>query len=145
MPAPIVFRDGRYNGRTAREWLPDVVAALVAEADPLKIVLFGSVAAGTEARDSDLDLLVVLPHVEDKIEAMLQLRRAVAHVPVPLDIIPTDPDDLALHKDDPGSLLGPAMRLGRVVHERAACAGGPRQPLVALCHRGSRDRTASRR
>lgn len=120
MAAPIVFEDGRYNGRTAREWLPDVVAALVAAADPLKIVLFGSVASGTETHDSDLDLLVVLPHVGDKVEAMLRLRRAAAHLPVPLDIIPTDPDDIAQHSDDPGSLLGPALRLGRVVHERAA-------------------------
>ena len=91
MAPPVVFRDGRYNGRTAREWLPDVVAALVKAADPLKIVLFGSFAAGTEGRDSDLDLLVVLPHVKDKFETMLELRRAAVHVPVPLDIIPTRP------------------------------------------------------
>lgn len=120
MAPPVVFRDGRYNGRTAREWLPDVVAALVIAADPLKIVLFGSVASGTEGRDSDLDLLVVLPHVKDKFETMLELRRAAVDVPVPLDIIPTDPDEIALRGDEVGNVLRPALRHGRVLYERSA-------------------------
>lgn len=120
MAAPVVFRDGLYNGRSVREWLPDLVAALVEAADPLKIVLFGSVAAGTEGHDSDLDLLVVLPHVGDKLETLLELRRATAHVPVPLDIIPTDPDEFARRGDEVGNVLRPALRHGQVLHERSA-------------------------
>ncbi|HSH59558.1 MAG TPA: nucleotidyltransferase domain-containing protein [Acidimicrobiales bacterium] len=34
------------------------------ECDPLQVILFGSVARGDDGPDSDLDLLVVLPKVE---------------------------------------------------------------------------------
>ena len=56
----VVFHDGRYNGRTLREWLPELVEAIRETFDPIQIILFGSVAAGREHRDSDIDLLVVL-------------------------------------------------------------------------------------
>lgn len=41
-----VYADGRWNGRTLREWLPDVIADLVRVAQPVKLILFGSVARG---------------------------------------------------------------------------------------------------
>ncbi|MGH9113403.1 MAG: nucleotidyltransferase domain-containing protein, partial [Acidimicrobiales bacterium] len=55
-------RDGRalYNGRPLRDWVPDIVEAIVARFDPVKVILFGSVADGTDGPDSDLDFLVVL-------------------------------------------------------------------------------------
>lgn len=120
MTAPVVFRDGRYNGRTAREWLPDVVSALVEAADPLKIVLFGSFTDGSEGPDSDLDLLVVLPRVEDKIETMLWLRQVTAHIPVPLDLLPTDLDEIDRRGEEIGNVLRPALQQGRILYERPA-------------------------
>ncbi|MGE5483345.1 MAG: nucleotidyltransferase domain-containing protein [Bacteroidota bacterium] len=58
-----VFANGRYDGRTLVEWVPDIVSRLVQRFDPEKIILFGSVARGETGRDSDVDLLVVLPEV----------------------------------------------------------------------------------
>ncbi len=92
MTASVVFRDCRYNGRTLWEGLPD---------------------------ESDVDLLIVLPQVEDKLESMLALRKATAHIPVPLDILPTDPDEVARGGEEVGSVLRLALRHGRVLHERA--------------------------
>ena len=43
-----------------RSWADDLVETLVAEFDPARIILFGSVAAGTDGPDSDIDLLVDL-------------------------------------------------------------------------------------
>lgn len=57
MTAPVEFENGRYNGRTLPEWLPDIVDRVVAEFDPVKIILFGSLARGDEDRGSDIDLL----------------------------------------------------------------------------------------
>lgn len=37
---PVVYADGRYNGRTLCEWLPDVVEAIVQRLDPLQIIVF---------------------------------------------------------------------------------------------------------
>lgn len=117
---PVVFADGRYNGRTLREWLPEVVQAIVEELDPLQIILFGSLARGDEHRDSDVDLIVVLPEVTDKHAAAVAVRRATASLPVPLDVVAVDPDELRRRRDEIGSVLRPALREGRVLHDRAA-------------------------
>lgn len=119
MSQAIVFDDGRYNGRTLREWLPEVVERIVQRFDPVRIVLFGSLADGTEDRDSDIDLLVVLDEVDDKRTSMLDLQRATSDFPAPLDLIPTDPLEIARRGDLVGSILRPALRHGRVLYERS--------------------------
>lgn len=116
----VVYSDGRYNGRTLREWLPDVVEAIVRDLDPLQIIVFGSLARGEERDDSDIDLIVVLPEVTDKHAAAVALRRAAASLPVPLDVIAVDPEGLRRRRDEIGSVLRPALREGQVVHDRAA-------------------------
>lgn len=116
----VAFDNGRYNGRTLREWLPELVDAIRDAFDPLQIILFGSVAAGREHRDSDIDLLIVLPTVENKHKVMVALLDATAAVPVPVDLIPTDPDEIARRGDQIGSVLRPALREGTVLFERAA-------------------------
>ncbi len=113
--------DGKivYDGRTLAEWVPDVVADLVGECDPLRIILFGSVARGDDGPDSDLDLLVVLPKVEqsERHELMGRLRGAVKAV-IPIDVIVTDPAEIERRRDVIGSMLYWPMRTGRVMHER---------------------------
>ncbi|MGH8907307.1 MAG: nucleotidyltransferase domain-containing protein [Egibacteraceae bacterium] len=111
----------RYNGRTLAEWVPVAVADLVAAADPLRIVLFGSVARGDDGPDSDLDLLVVLPTIDhtQRHRLMADLRVAIT-VPAPIDVFVTDPEEIERRKDLIGSFLYWPTREGRVVYERAA-------------------------
>ena len=108
----------RYSGHTLAEWVPNVVADLVAKADPLQVLLFGSVARGTDGPDSDIDLLVVLPQVERnrRHELTVKLARAIS-APVPVDLLVTDPAEIAERGDLPG-ILRVALREGRVVYER---------------------------
>jgi uncharacterized protein len=108
----------RYSGRTLAQWEPDVVADLVATADPLQVLLFGSVARGADGPDSDIDLLVVLPQVEGnrRHELTVKLARAIT-APVPVDLLVTDPAEIAERGDLPG-ILRVALREGRVVYER---------------------------
>lgn len=115
---PTTFRHGLYNGRPLAEWVPEVVQRLIAEFDPLKIILFGSVADGTEGPDSDIDLVVVVPRVGDKHRLAVAMRIAVADLPIPNDLIPTDPEEIRRRGDSLGSVLRAALRDGRVVYER---------------------------
>lgn len=111
----------RYDGRSLSEWVPHVVAQLLAASEPLKIVLFGSVARGDDGLDSDLDLLVVLPAVEParRPQLMADLRAAIS-ARVPVDVFVTDPEELERRKDVIGSLVYWPVREGVVVYERAA-------------------------
>lgn len=86
----------------------------------MEIILFGSVARGDDGPDSDIDLLVVLASVakSDKHERMTELRNAIA-APVPVDVLVTDPAELAARGDLPG-LLRIARREGQVRYARPA-------------------------
>ena len=112
-----VYENGRYNGRTLREWLPEVVAPIVERFAPLKVVVFGSLARRDEGPDSDIDLLVVLPRVEDKRRSVVAMRRSI-EAPVPVDIVVTDPEEIARRGHLVGAVIEPALREGRVVYER---------------------------
>lgn len=111
----------RYDGRTLAEWVPDIVADLVAECDPLQIILYGSVARGDDGPDSDVDILVVLPRVDrgERHELMGRLRGAIKAV-VPIDVIVTDPDEIERRRDVIGSMLYWPVREGKVLRERPA-------------------------
>lgn len=108
----------RYSGRTLGQWVPDVVADVIATADPLQLLLFGSVARDTDGPDSDIDLLVVLPRVgqDRRHELTVKLARAIT-APVPVDLLVTDPAEIGDRGDLPG-ILRVALREGRVVYER---------------------------
>lgn len=111
----------RSDGRCLADWVPQVVADLVAACDPLQIIVFGSVARGDEGPDSDLDVLVVLPEADRarRHELMGDLRVAI-RAPVPVDVFVTDRREIERRKDVIGSFLYWPLREGRVVYERAA-------------------------
>ncbi|MGH8884552.1 MAG: nucleotidyltransferase domain-containing protein [Egibacteraceae bacterium] len=116
-----VFTDGRWRGRTLREWLPDIVDEIVEAHHPLRIILFGSLARGEERRESDIDLVVVFDEAprEEKTQLMSAIYRTVGGK-VPVDVIVTDPGEIARRGHLPGSILYPALREGVVVYDRAA-------------------------
>jgi len=72
---------------TNEQYLPIITARIVERFHPLKVILFGSMARGDARPDSDLDLLVVLPHVENKHSAMVEIFRALSDIPAPVDVL----------------------------------------------------------
>lgn len=110
-----------YQGRTLDEWLPEVVGRIVEQFDPLRVILFGSLARGEMNYDSDIDLLVVFEEVEwkNKREFTVEIRRAIAGIPVPVDVIVTDTDEIRRRGHLVGPILRPALEEGKIVHERS--------------------------
>ena len=45
--------------------------------------------------DSDIDLLVVLPQVDHKRNTAVAMLRLLRDVPIPVDVVPTDPEEIA--------------------------------------------------
>lgn len=99
----------------------DVQAALdriVPVADPLRVVVFGSVARGEAVAGSDLDLLVVMPDGTDRRAATVDLLVSLADLGVPKDVIVTTPAHAALHRDSGWHVVAAALRDGRTVYAR---------------------------
>ena len=111
----------RWNGRTLREWVPEVVEDIVSIVDPVRIILFGSVLRDETGADSDLDLLVVLDELAsgDRARLMGEIRFAIG-APMAIDVFVTDVEECERRRDVVGSLHYWPLREGEMVYERAA-------------------------
>ena len=98
--------------------LPDAIERIVRGFDPLRIILFGSWARGEARADSDLDLLVVLPQIENKRRTTIEILRSLNSLPMSKDVLVTTPDEIAVRGSTLGLALRPALREGKVVYER---------------------------
>jgi uncharacterized protein len=101
-------------------YLSEIIGRLVRRFDPLQIILFGSWARGDATRDSDVDVLVVLPEAAftEKRNLMVAGLDAVNGVPMPVDVVVTDTDEIKRRGNLVGTVLRPALREGVVVYER---------------------------
>jgi len=98
------------------EKLQAAIRILAEAARPARIVLFGSYARGDAREDSDLDLLVIEPQVEDRAREMVRLRRLLRPLRVPADILVYSSEEVAHWGNQPGSVLYWALREGKLVH-----------------------------
>ena len=107
--------------------LEEAVERIVAGFDPLKIVLFGSLARGEYRPESDVDLLVVIPdsggsvsdkHDSSNHEVTVEILRALKDLPFPKDVVVTTPEEIDRRGNLVGTVLRPALREGKVLYER---------------------------
>lgn len=99
--------------------LPEAIDRIVRRFDPLRIILFGSWARGDARPDSDIDLLVVLPEVENKRQTTIQIGNELSDLPTSKDIIVTTPEEIRKRGNLVGDVLRPALLEGKVIYERA--------------------------
>lgn len=84
---------------------------------PERIILFGSYAQGRATRDSDVDILVVMPtHLHPADEAV-RIRQATKH-PFPLDLLVRPPEMLKKRTRLGDPFLLDVIQKGRILYER---------------------------
>ena len=98
-------------------YLAEAVDRIVQKFHPIRIILFGSWARGSAREDSDLDLLVVLPKVEHKRKAAIEVLRALNGLPITKDVIVTTPKEIKERGQVIGNILRPALEEGKVIYE----------------------------
>jgi uncharacterized protein len=102
-----------------RKMISEMVNRIVEHFDPEKIILFGSHARGEAGKDSDVDLLVVMPVTGSKRKKMVEIGVALHDIPLAKDIIVTTPEDFEWRKEIVGTIERPAAREGEVLYARA--------------------------
>lgn len=101
---------------------PEKVAAAVERlaecARPSRIIVFGSAATGNLHRDSDLDLLVIMPHeVPNWRDESVRLRRHVRDIFMAMDILVISEAEAAAAIGNRYGVLGEALRTGKLAYE----------------------------
>ena len=94
------------------------VQRIVSRFAPQRIVLFGSRARGETGRDSDIDLLVVVPETADKHRVAVAIRRELRDLPASKDIVVATPAEIERRRDISGTVLHEALQTGTVVYEQ---------------------------
>jgi predicted nucleotidyltransferase len=96
--------------------LIDEAARRIAEAAPgARVILFGSHARGEAGPDSDIDLLVIEPRVEDRFAEVVRLQRVLAPLRVPADVVVVSEAHVEDWRDVQNTMLHDALREGRVL------------------------------
>ena len=101
---------------TYSEAINYLVQRIVEEAEPLRIVIFGSAARGEMEEHSDVDLLVVMPEGTHRRHTAQLLYRKIRGVGVPFDIVVATPNDLEKHKDNIGLIYRKILQEGKEVY-----------------------------
>lgn len=99
--------------------LKHAVAMLREMTNPKRIILFGSHARGEADAGSDVDLMVVTPHVEDRLAETVRLSRALRPLRMPLDLVVVSESTFRDRSGAPGTVYFEAATEGRVVYEAA--------------------------
>jgi len=105
--------------RIERKKIRRMVSRIVKQFRPERVILFGSHARGEGGRDSDVDLLVVMPVQGSKREKRIEIGVALSDFGVPLDIILATPEELQARSQIPGTIERPAVLEGKVLYERS--------------------------
>ena len=80
-----------------------------------RVILFGSRARGDHRPDSDVDLLVVEPVVENRFEEMVRLRRVIGGIGAAVDVLVVRDVDYRYWRDTPNNLYFDAFKEGRTL------------------------------
>lgn len=97
--------------------LEHAVAMLREMTNPKRIILFGSHARGEADAGSDVDLMVVTPHVENRVAETVRLSRALRTLRLPLDLVVVSESMFRDRSGAPGTVYFEAATEGKVVYE----------------------------
>ena len=89
---------------------------VVREFKPDKIILFGSYAYGTPTEDSDVDLMVVMPHEGHPVYKALEIDKAVERH-FPLDLLVRSPQEIKKRLEWHDFFIMDVMEKGRVLYD----------------------------
>ena len=98
------------------ELIQEIKNRIVSGVHPDKIILFGSYAYGNPTKDSDLDLLVIMPSDEPMHKRIIRLRKLLIDYRVPKDVIVYTPQEVNDWKDVSNAFITSIIRKGKVIY-----------------------------
>ncbi len=95
----------------------EIVRRIRAEAEPEKIILFGSQARGEATTDSDYDIFIILETNLPRYKRPVPFYEALADLGIAKDIVVYTPAEVAEWRTASCSLVATALREGKILYE----------------------------
>lgn len=105
----------RRGSQKRQQLLGEILERIIEVANPETVILFGSTAKGTAGADSDVDLLVIA-RVSHRRRTAQAIYERLYGILIPVDIVVATPEDVERHRKRVGSIIGPALRDGKVIY-----------------------------
>lgn len=99
-----------------QEKINQLVNNIVDLVNPLEIILFGSAARGELNKNSDIDLLVIMPEGVHRRKTAQMLYSKIVGLGIPFDILVATQNDLVQHKDNIGLVYQTILREGKEIY-----------------------------
>lgn len=96
--------------------IQELTARIVQEFQPERVILFGSYAYGTPTSDSDVDLLVVLPHKGKGTRKAIEILNTI-NSKIPVDLLVRTPEQLDRRLAWNDFFLQEVVKKGRILYE----------------------------
>ena len=93
-----------------------IVQRVVDVVHPLRIILFGSAARGEPGKDSDIDILVVMPEGTPRLATAEKLHMRMFGIPAAIDFLVATPSDLERNRDNIGLVYRTILKEGRELY-----------------------------
>lgn len=100
------------------EKIDQIVNVIVAEHDPVKVVIFGSCAKGIISKDSDIDLIIVKASDMPRFQRGLEIRKSLMGAGVPIDLLVFTPEEFEEARNTRFSFLSMALKDSKVLYEK---------------------------
>jgi predicted nucleotidyltransferase len=114
-------------------------AEIAREFRPRRIILFGSYAYGKPTRDSDVDLLVIMPHKGCGADKATEIRLRV-RAPFPMDLLVRSPQKIRQRLAWGDCFVQEVLDRGEVLYEGSRSSGNGRP--CGRCRRRGRETVA---
>jgi len=106
----------------------DQLLEALKQADPYRIILFGSYATGTAGENSDIDMLVILDNndvaktYEERLKKKLYINRLVRNInyKIALDILVYSREEYKIVKNYGNYFIDEIENTGRIIYEKAS-------------------------
>ena len=102
--------------RITEQLIEEIKDRIVRAVQPENIIVFGSYAYGTPSKESDLDLLVIMPSDEPMHSRVTKIRKLVRDIHIPKDIIVYTPQEVEKWKDASAAFITTIIRKGKVIY-----------------------------
>ena len=96
--------------------IDELTSQIVREFNPERVILFGSHAYGEPTKDSDVDILVVLPFKGKPVRKAIEIRNRIS-AKIPLDLIVRTPQQIAERVAQNDWFIREIVERGRVLYE----------------------------